>query len=114
MRFREVVLVIVLVLAGLEVYQVKSGHWNLDLNLGDEFVGFGREFSAEETRTIDGPLPPVIEIQIGQGWVDVRGGDQETVQMTFKKVVWRRSEEEARDVAGRIRYTLTAAADKLT
>jgi DUF4097 and DUF4098 domain-containing protein YvlB len=114
MRFREVVLVIVLVLAGLVVYQVKTGHWNLDLDLGDEFVGFGREFSAEETRTIDGPVPPVIEIQNGQGWVDVRGADQETVQMTFKKVVWRSSEEEARDVAGRIRYTLTAAADKLT
>jgi hypothetical protein len=119
MRFREVVLVIVLVLAGLVVYQVQTGRWNVnpaDWNWGwDEgFGGFGREFASEETRTIEGPLPPVLEVVNGHGWVEVRGADQDTVQLTFKKVVWRRTEEEARDVAGRIKYTADAAADKLT
>jgi len=116
MKFREVLLVIVLILAGLIVYQVQTGHWNLDFNWGwgDEFGGFGREYAAEETRTIDAPLPPAIEVTNGHGWVEVRGGDQDTVQLTFKKVVWRRTEEEAKDVADRLKYTLTTAADKLT
>ena len=117
MKFREVLLVVVLILAGLVVYQVQTGHWNLDFNWGDDFAGFagfGKEYTTEETRTIEAPLPSAIEVVNGHGWVEVRGGDQDTVQLTFKKVVWRRTEDEAKDVAGRLKYTLTTAADKLT
>jgi DUF4097 and DUF4098 domain-containing protein YvlB len=114
MKFREVLLVVVLILAGLVVYQVQTGHWNLDFNWGDDFAGLGREYTTEETRTIEAPLPPAIEVVNGHGWVEVRGGDRDTVQLTFKKVVWRRTDEEAKDIAGRLKYTLTTAADKLT
>jgi DUF4097 and DUF4098 domain-containing protein YvlB len=114
MKFREVFLVVVLILAGLIVYQVQTGHWNLDINWGDDFGGFGREYTTEETRTIDAPLPPAIEIVNGHGWVEVRGEDQADIQLTFKKVVWRKTDEEAKDVAGRLKYNLTTAADKLT
>jgi len=114
MKFREVLLVGVLILAGLVVYQVQTGHWNLDINWGDDFAGLGREYTTEETRTIDAPLPPAIEVVNGHGWVEVRGGDQADIQLTFKKVVWRKTDEEAKDVAGRLKYTLTPAADKLT
>lgn len=116
MKFREIVLVVVLVLAGLVLYQVKTGHWNLDWDWGwDGDWGFvGTEVAAEETRTIEAPLPPVIEIENGHGWVEVRGGDQDFAQLTFKKVVWRRDEEEARRVADQIKYSLASAADKLT
>jgi len=112
MKFREVLLVAVLILAGLVVYQVQTGHWNLDFNWGDNFAGFGREYTTEETRTIEAPLPPAIEVVNGHGWVEVRGGDQDTVQLTFKKVVWRRTEEEAKDVAARLKYTLTLATNR--
>jgi hypothetical protein len=114
MKFREVLLVVVLILAGLVVYQVQTGHWNLDFNWGGDFAGFGKEYASEETRTIDAPLPPAIEVVNGHGWIEVRGGDQQNVVLTFKKVVWRRTEEEAKDVADRLKYTLTTAADKLT
>jgi hypothetical protein len=114
MKFREVLLVVVLILAGLVVYQVQTGHWNLDFNWDNEFGIVGREYTIEETRTIEAPLPPAIEILNGHGWVEVRGGDQANVQLTFKKVVWRRTEEEAKDVAGRLKYSLITAADKLT
>ena len=116
MKFREVLLVVVLVLAGLVVYQVQTGHWNLDFNWGDwgdDFIGVGREFTYEETRTIDAPLPALIEVANGHGWVEVRGGDQANIQLTFKKVVWRKTEEEARDIAGRLKYNLTTASDRL-
>jgi hypothetical protein len=103
MKFREVLLVVVLILAGLVVYQVQTGHWNLDFNWGGDFAGFGKEYASEETRTIDAPLPPAIEVVNGHGWIEVRGGDQQNVVLTFKKVVWRRTEEEAKDVADRLK-----------
>ncbi len=116
MKFREVLLVIVLILGGLVLFQVKTGHWNLDWDWGwgGDFGLVGKEVTAEETRTIEGPLPAAIEIQNGNGWVEVRGGDQDFAQLTFKKVVWRRKEAEAKDIAGQIKYKLTAAADKMT
>ncbi len=114
MKFREVLLVVVLILAGLVVYQVQTGHWSLDFNWDDEFGFAGREYAAEETRTIEAPLPAAIEITNSHGWVEVRGGDQADIQLTFKEVVWRKTEEEAKDIAGRIKYSLTAAGDKLT
>ena len=115
MKFKEILLVVVLVLAGVVLFQFKTGHWSLDdVNWGDDIGILHQEVTAEETRTIEVPLPPAIEIVNGQGWVEIRGADQDFVQLTFKKVVWRRKEEDAREFAGQIKYTLTAAADKLT
>jgi hypothetical protein len=114
MKFREVLLVVVLVLAGFVLFQFKTGRWDLDdISWGDDFWVAHQEVTVEETRTIETP-PPVIEVVNGHGWVEVRGADQDFVQLTFKKVVWRRKEEEARDVAGQIKYTLTTAAGTLT
>jgi DUF4097 and DUF4098 domain-containing protein YvlB len=115
MRFREVFLVVVLIVAGLVLYQYKTGHWNFDWNWGwsEDFGFVGKEVTAEETRTIEAPLPAAIEIENGHGWVEVRGGDQANVQVTFKKVIWRRKEEEAKEIADQLKYTVTAGADKL-
>jgi len=116
MKFKEIVLVILMILAGLVLYQVKTGQWDFDGNWGwgDGFGLAGKEVTVEETKTIEGPLPPAIEILNGNGWVEVRGGDQDFAQLTFKKVVWRIKEEEARAVADQVKYSLTTAADKLT
>jgi DUF4097 and DUF4098 domain-containing protein YvlB len=115
MKLREVLLVIVLILAGLVLYQFKTGRWNFDWDWGwDGDFGVAREeVAAEETRTIEAPLPPAIEIENGHGWIEVRGGDQDFAQLTFKKVVWHRKAEEARAIAGQIKYTLATEADRL-
>jgi DUF4097 and DUF4098 domain-containing protein YvlB len=115
MKFREVLLVVVLVLAGLVLFQFKTGRWSLDdINWGDDFVFATQEATAEETRTLEAPLPPVLEIENGHGRVEVRGADQDFAQLTFKKVAWRRKEEDAKAVIAQVKYTMTAAADKLT
>src|SRR5512139_2657627 len=116
MKFREIFLVAVLVLAGFIFFQFKTGHWTIDG--GWDWWNWdgwgGREAAAEETQTIEGPVPPVLAVENGHGSVEVRGADQDTVQLTFKKVAWRRSEEEAKDIVARLKYTLIRATDKLT
>ena len=114
MRFRDVLLVVVLILAGFVFFQFKTGKWSVDdWNWDDDFGFIGREHAEEETRTFAAPLPPVLEVVNGHGWVEVRGTDRDDVQLTFKKVVWRRKLEEARAVAGQIRLVQEQTADKL-
>ena len=116
MKFKEVVLVVFLILAGLVLYEVKTGHWSFDWAWDWDEGGFGpggREVAAEETRTITAPLPAVLEVENGHGWVEVRGADQDFAQLTFKKIVWRRKEAEATEIASRIRYTMDANEGRL-
>ena len=116
MRFREILLLVVLIVAGLVLYNVQTGRWDLRFDWDDEFFGFGlgREYSYEETRVFEPPVPPALEIDNGHGWVEVRGGEQDRIELTFKKIIRRRSEEDARDIAGRLQYTVQSAEDRLS
>lgn len=115
MRFREVLLVIVLILAGFVVFQFKTGKWDLGSDwVWFEGFGLGHEVTAEEQTAIPAPLPAALEIQNGRGAVEVRGSDQDFAQLTFRKTVWRRRKEDADALAARVKYTMTAAGDKLT
>jgi DUF4097 and DUF4098 domain-containing protein YvlB len=106
MRFREILLLGVLLVAGFVVYQVQTGGWDLRFDWDDELFGFGREYSYEDTRVFEAPVPAALEVVNGHGWVEVRGGDQDHIELIFKKIIRRRNEEDARDIAGRLQYTV--------
>jgi len=115
MRFRDVLLVIVLLVAGVAVYQAQTGHWNIHFGDWDnDFVGWGgRSFTFEESRTIEAPLPARLEVDNDHGWVEVRGDDQETIRLTFQKKVWRRDETDARAIADKLQCKIDRSADRL-
>jgi DUF4097 and DUF4098 domain-containing protein YvlB len=112
MRFKEILLVLVLLAAGFAVYEFETGRWDLTFDGDVGFFELGREYAFEENQTFEGPLPDRLEIANVHGWVEVRGADQENVQLTFKKRIRRRDEEAARDVAERLHYKLERAADR--
>jgi DUF4097 and DUF4098 domain-containing protein YvlB len=117
MRFREVLLVIVLLAAGFVVYQVQTGNWTTwdwTFNEDGEFFGLGKEYAFEETQVFEAPIPSSLEVTNSHGWVEVRGADQETVQLTFQKKIWRREEAEARAIADKLKYKLNRTADRLS
>jgi len=117
MKFREILLVIVLLAVGVVVYEVQTGNWTTwgwTFNEDGEFFGFGKAYSFEETQTIEAPVPASLEVTNSHGWVEVRGADQETVQLTFQKKVWRRDEADARAVADKLHYILKKSADRLS
>jgi len=111
MRFREILLLVVLVAAGFVLYQVETGGWDLTFDGDITFFGLGREYAFEETQTFEGPLPAALDVANSHGWVEIRGTDQETIHLTFKKRVRRRNEGDARDVAGRLHYALARTGD---
>lgn len=115
MRFREILLLVVLIVAGLVLYNVQTGRWDMRwFDWDGDFIGLGREYRYEETRVFEPPVPSVLEIDNGHGWVEIRGGEQDHIELTFKKIIRRRSEEDARDIAGRLQYTVESAEDRLS
>lgn len=114
MRFREILLLGVLLVAGLVVYQVQTGNWDIRFDWDEDLFGFSREYTYEETRIFESPVPAVLEVDNGHGWVEVRGGDQDRIELTFKKIIWRRNEEDARDTAGRLQYTSARTEGRLS
>ncbi len=114
MRFKEILLVIVLILAGAAVYEYQTGGFHFNFDGEDGFFGAGKEYSTEETQTYSAPLPARLEVRNSHGWIDVRGTDEETIRLTFKKRVWRRTEEQAKEVAGRLRFVLERSGDVWT
>jgi DUF4097 and DUF4098 domain-containing protein YvlB len=114
MRFKEILLVIVLILAGAAVYEYQTGGFHFNFDGEDGFFGAGKEYSAEETQTYTAPLPARLEVRNGHGFIDVRGTDEETIRLTFKKRVWRRTEDQAKEVAGRLRFVLEKSGDVWT
>jgi len=114
MRFREVLLVLALLAVGFVIYQAQTGKWDLSFGWEDDVFDWGRSYTFEETQTIQAPLPSALEIVNSHGWVEVRGADQETVQLTFQKKVWRRDEAEARAVAEKVHFKVNRTADRLS
>jgi DUF4097 and DUF4098 domain-containing protein YvlB len=117
MKFREVLLVIVLLVAGVIVYEVQTGNWTTwgwTFDEDGEFFGFGKAYAFEETQTIQGPLPAGLEVVNSHGWVEVRGSDQEIVQLTLQKKIWRRDEADARAVADKLHIKADRSADRLS
>jgi DUF4097 and DUF4098 domain-containing protein YvlB len=113
MKFREVLLLVLLIGAGLVLYQVQTGHWNLHFNWDEDFFGFGNEYTYEESAVFEAPFPDSLEIVNSHGWVVVEGTDEDVARLTFKKRVWRKNEEEARALAGELRYIVERTSDRL-
>jgi hypothetical protein len=112
MKAREVLLLVLIVLAGVVFYQARTGGIRIDGDWEGPFGG-GRSFDFEESLTLESPVPARIEIRNAHGDVEVRGADQGTVKLTFLKEVRRRNESEARAVADALKPVVKREADRL-
>jgi hypothetical protein len=113
MKFKEVLLLILLIIAGLVIYQIQTGHWDLQIDWDDDFIRLGREYTYEVTEVFESPFPARLEIANSHGWVVVEGTDEEVARLTFKKKIWRKDEASAREIADRLTYNVERTGDFL-
>ncbi|MCX6561778.1 MAG: DUF4097 family beta strand repeat-containing protein [Candidatus Aminicenantes bacterium] len=111
MRAREIVLALLIILAGVSLSYFKSGRLSFE---GDDFFGWsGREFQFEETRDIPGPAPAWLEIANSHGAVAVESAAIDQVRIVFTKRVWRKDEAAAKTTADAIRMIANQSSDRL-
>ncbi len=111
MRAREIVLALLIILAGVSLTFVKSGRLSID---GEEIFGWsGQEFRFEESRDIPGPVPAWLEVANSHGAVTVEAAATDQVRIVFTKRVWRKDEAAAKSVAGTIKLIANQTGDRL-
>ncbi len=108
MKFREILLAILIIGVGVLIYYGKTGQLDLTWEGPDGFV-FGNwdAFEFEETQVLPSPLPAELEVMNAHGSVDVRGGDTDKITVTFKKTLYRKSKEAARKDADLLKMLVT-------
>ncbi|MBM3295430.1 MAG: DUF4097 domain-containing protein [Candidatus Aminicenantes bacterium] len=113
MKAREVVLAILIILAGTAVSLVKSGRIGWDGDVGDFVFSRGEEFVFEDVLEIDPPLPGRIEILNARGSVTVEAAETDTAAVGFKKRIVRRTREEAEQLSGELKMIVNRTEDRL-
>ncbi len=102
MKAREVVLLIFIILAGVFFYHAKTGKIDWEWHLGDFFEWDQELFTYEESQAVEAPLPSLLKVVNSHGNVEIQGVEGGEISITMVKKVWRRTEEEAREIADRL------------
>jgi hypothetical protein len=113
MKAREVVLAILIILAGILVTEVKTGRIVLDWDGSGYVLGRGQEFVFEETQEIAAPLPLELQVLNAHGTVAVEGAETDKITIHFTKRVYRKTMEEAREIADRIKLLVNRSDPRL-
>jgi len=107
MKAREVVLLIFIIIAGVFFYHAKTGKIDWEWHLGDFFQWDQELFTYEESQSVDAPLPSLFKVVNSHGNVEIQGVEAGGISITMVKKIWRRTEEEAREIAGRLHAVVT-------
>ncbi len=110
MKAKEVLLLIFIVVVGVGLHYLDE----LRLTIDDWEVDFpfrGESYLFEEVRT-EAPAY-TLEIINSHGSLQVEGGQVQEIEITFEKRVWRKTEQEAREIADQIKLLSTRDAQRL-
>jgi hypothetical protein len=102
MKAKEIILLILIIGVGIIFYHAQTGRiWIEGEWDGGIFFGLD-EFVYEETEEISPPLAPRLIIDNDNGQVEVQGSPQDFISITFEKRIYRRNQEQADEVAGKL------------
>jgi len=118
MKAREIILLIFIILGGFLLTQSDKGridwNWGWDWEDGEGlFFARSHEFTAQETKTIEAPLPEELVIDNSHGDVEVQPSADGSLTVSLQTKAYRRSEEEAREAAQAVHLTVDRQGAKL-
>jgi len=113
MRAREVLLLIFIILVGTLAYVIHTGEISFDGDWEVGVIGAGRSWSYEESMIVEAPVPALVEVINSHGAVDIRGVDRADISLRLRKKIWRRTEKEALEIAGKLKAEIDRKGDRI-
>ncbi len=102
MKGKEILLLILIVVAGVVFYYAQTGRFHIGLEWEDDFFLGGEQYTFEESQSVEPPFASTLRLTNAHGDVEILGTDDPGMTITLQKQVWRRHEEEAKDVASKL------------
>jgi hypothetical protein len=103
MKGKEFLILILIIVVGVIFYHAQTG--KLDWDWGDGFFFSYDDFVYEESEEIAPPYPDLIKVVNTHGDVEIEGTEEDKISIIFKKRIWRRDEERAKEVSDRLKFT---------
>ena len=112
MKAKEIILLILIIVVGVTFYHAHTGKIYIDF---DDHISFDHEkFVYEEFQELEPPFPPLLQVTNAHGNVEIQGTDEERITVSFEKTIWRRNEEQAKEIADELKMIIDKDAQQLT
>jgi len=112
MKAKEIILLILIIVVGVTFYHAQTGKIYIDF---DDHIFFDHEkFVYEEFQELEPPFPPQLQVTNAHGDVEIQGTDEERITVSFEKTIWRRNEEQAKEIADDLKMIIDKDAQRLT
>ncbi len=111
MKAKEIILLILIIVVGVTFYHAHTGKIYIDI---DDHIFFDHEkFVYEEFQELEPPFPPQLQVTNAHGDIEIQGTDEGKITVSFEKVIWRRNEEQAKEVADELKMIIDKDAHQL-
>ena len=112
MKAKEIILLILIIAVGVTFYHAHTGKIYIDI---DDHIFFDHEkFVYEEFQELEPPFPPQLQVKNAHGDIEIQGTDEERITVSFEKIIWRRNEEQAKEVADELKMNIDRDDHQLT
>jgi hypothetical protein len=111
MKFKEILLLLLIIAVGVTFYHAQTGKihidWNWDNWEWEDGVLFIYEaYTYEETEEIQTPFPPIFQVINDHGDVEIEGTSKENITITLTKKIRRKNQEQAGEVADELKMVI--------
>ncbi len=112
MKAKEIILLILIIAVGVTFYHAHTGKIYIDI---DDHIFFDHEkFVYEEFQELEPPFPPRLQVINAHGDIEIQGTDEGRITVSFEKTIWRRNEEQAKEIADELKMIIDKDAHQLT
>ena len=112
MKAKEIILLILIIVAGVTFYHAHTGKIYIDI---DDHIFFDHEkFVYEEFQELEPPFPPQLRVTNAHGDIEIQGTDEGRITVSFEKTIWRRNEEQAKEIADELKMIIDKDTQQLT
>ncbi len=99
MKFKEILLLLVIIFAGIIFYHAQTGKLDLYIEFGDEFFSDYDAYTFESVQKVSPPFPMQMEIKNQHGDLKIYGTDENEISIYIEKKVRHSTKERAKEIA---------------
>ena len=107
MKFKEILLLLVIIFAGIIFYHAQTGKLDLYIEFGDEFFSDYDAYSFKSAQKLSPPFPMQMEIKNKQGDLKIYRTDEKEISIFIEKKVRHSTEEKAKEIADELEVLVT-------